>query len=109
MLGDGSTRKLKTKGAETWGVFLFMVNELPTQPNVPDRARLLEACTSAKAVIDIWDQGSWHLSAAEVTASVTAWSRFLVLTRDFEDLEIPKKHLSMHLIFQVVDPRLRSR
>ena len=79
-------------------MFLFLLHELSTSAGVPDRVRLLEACNCVKEVIDIWDRGSWCLSAVEVAGAVSAWSRFLTLTRDLDELEIPKKHLSMHLV-----------
>ena len=90
---------MKTKGAETWGVLLFLIRELTVFTNVhPDQAKFLEAALSLKGVIDIYDGHGWVLPDDAYKKSVEHYSRFLALTHGFEDLELPKKHLGMHMV-----------
>ena len=85
--------------AETWGVFLFLIRELTVFANVhPDQARFLEAALSLKGVIDIYDGHGWVLPDDAYKKSVERYSRYLALTHGFGDLELPKKHLGMHMV-----------
>ena len=95
MVGDKS---LKLKGAECYGFFLYLCDEMRLFPDLPNQRNLLEAASSMSRVIDIWDSQPWKLSQNALRESVLGWSRFLTLTSDIAALETPKRHMSMHLI-----------
>ena len=97
MVGEHADRKLKTKGAETWGVFLFLIDELKLHP-VPNRRNLVEAATCVADVLQLWSTSAWVLTPSQIQTSFTKWSRFLALAVDIDDLHIPKTHMSMHLM-----------
>ena len=73
MLGEITKQKLKTKGAETWGVALFLIDELELRSAVvgTDGANLLMAGRSLEKIVRIWKGHDWTmpLSAAKENAS----------------------------------------
>ena len=87
-------------GAETWGFLLFLISELEKFA-VPNRAKLLEAANCVADVINLWSGCGWTLSELEIQTSVAKWSRFLALASDIDDLQIPKTHMSMHLLMDL--------
>ena len=55
-IGDPTERQLRTKGAETWGVLLFLITTLQTRGlvlGVP-RQQLLEAASALEALVATW-------------------------------------------------------
>ena len=66
MLGDPSSKKLPFKGAETWWVLLFLLDELAIY-RLSDR--LLKAGRSLEKLIDCWNSAGWRLSDREIRTS----------------------------------------
>jgi hypothetical protein len=66
MLGTRSAPKCKTKGAETWGLCLFLLDELRLHLHrLGERgARLLLAGEALHRVIKIWDEHGCNISEA---------------------------------------------
>ena len=79
------------------GVFLFLISELKRY-QVPNRTNLLEAAGCVADVAELWSTCEWTLSESEIQTSFTKWSLFLALACEIEDLQIPKTHMSMHLM-----------
>ena len=98
MLGDKGAGKVKTKGAETWGVLLWLLKELESKPNVPALARLAAGVRSLEEMVLVWSHGSWKLTPMEIQTSYDCFNRFVAMTDGLEELEIPKRHMAMHLI-----------
>ena len=52
-------------------------------------------------LIEIWKAASWRLTQQEFIASLGAYNRFITCTAPVEGMDIPKKHLSAHLVHNV--------
>jgi hypothetical protein len=63
MLGEHSDQKLKTKGAETWGVALFALSELKARSGILglDGERLAHAGDALVGMINIWRGHGWKI------------------------------------------------
>ena len=77
MLGSANDKKLKTKGAETWGVALFLIEELQVRSHMlgdqGDRLRL--AGEMLERVVRIWKMHDWTMprdSAKERALAITS-------------------------------------
>ena len=66
MVGTRGDPKMKTKGAETWGVALFLIDELHSHP-MPNGNQLYHAGVCLKKIVTIWKQQDWTMqrSAAQ--------------------------------------------
>lgn len=67
MLGEPNDRKLKTKGAETWGIALFLNSELQKYHHMlpgAEGSRLLNAGIALERVVRIWKGTGWTMPAA---------------------------------------------
>lgn len=100
MVGDPSDKKLKTKGAETWGLLCFLVDELPLH-----RARLgadgpilIEAARSLKGLADLFDSSGVLPSAADQASMWRHYLRFCDVTRGVPELLLPKRHMILHIL-----------
>ena len=63
MLGKSTQHRLKTKGAETWGVALFLISELQSEKagKLDDRDRLLLAGQALEKVVRTWQGHDWTI------------------------------------------------
>ena len=102
MLGSISDRKLKTKGAETWGVLLFIEHILSDEGR---RARvganadeLLEATQCLIQMVHIMNACGINMAQEQIEMMLGAWKRFLSLTEDVQELQTPKRHAMSHMI-----------
>jgi hypothetical protein len=75
----------------------FLVSELDLH-EIPERALLREAGQCLVDMVAIWDTCGWRMEPWEVNATIGKYSRFLALTAEIPGMEIPKKHLGMHLV-----------
>ena len=68
MIGTRDDPKFKTKGAETWGLLLFLVGELRTFiGRVGDRGvRLALAGEALESLVRVWNRHTWILPAPSV-------------------------------------------
>ena len=80
MLGTANDPKLKTKGAETWGVALFLIDELQERSNVlgDDADRLIQAGKSLQAIVELWKSNGWIMptAAAEENRNILQSNHF---------------------------------
>jgi hypothetical protein len=106
MVGTPNDMKLKTKGAETWGVllfleFMFRVYGAAIQPRGEDymlAADYLEASQQLIAMCNIMDANVCNIPQHDLDRLLHFWKRFHTLTEDVEDLDIPKRHQLSHMI-----------
>ena len=113
MLSDEDGRKVKTKAAETWGVLLFLLDELHTANLhiVPDATDLLAAGRALENTIGLWDSCEWRLTDKDIQKSYDYLTKFLQLTHRFEHMHTPKRHLCTHLLSNLAqhgNPRMYS-
>ena len=94
MLGTTTNQKLKTKGAETWGVALFLISELPGRMAMlgEEGARLLEAGKELENMVRIWKENDWTMPRSAAKESTC----------------ISYIRLSWNLRLQIVSPLLYS-
>ena len=98
-VGSPEERTLKTKGAQTWGMLLSLLDFLEGRANeVEDGAKLLQAGRALARLVTHWDNAPWAMPTATQQACVDAWVEFLVLTEGYEDMKTPKRHLMTHLV-----------
>ena len=103
VVGSTPDSALKTKGAETWGLLLFLVDRLSGR-DLPDGAA--DLLTGARALVRmmlIWKKGGRTLQTSEVQESFDCYNEFLAKTRDFDDLDLPKKHMLLHMLERLTD------
>ena len=96
MVGDRSDQKLKTKGAETWGVTLFLIDQLRhSSIDFADRDRLLKAGECLKRIVTIWKSNDWTLPRDLANEALNNMLIHIELMRPFETYQ-PKHHLMIH-------------
>jgi hypothetical protein len=68
MLGDANDQKLKTKGAETWGVCVFLIAELEQKNEFlgADGSRLLHAGQLLEQMVRTWKAHNWKMPASSI-------------------------------------------
>lgn len=100
LLGAPSEPTLKTKGAETWGLLLFLTHTLRRHMHrlPPDFAPLLEAATCLENLMQIFDEGPVRLPDATVQRCWELYARFCEMTDHLDELLLPKRHLFAHLL-----------
>jgi hypothetical protein len=98
MVGDVGDRKLKTKGAETYGVMLFCLDVLERSQRRLDSSAvvLLSAGRALERFVVVFDNAGVALTQDETQAAWSAWNRHVALTADMEDVLIPKRHMILH-------------
>jgi hypothetical protein len=103
VVGDWSSRKLNTKAAETWSFLLFLLFKLGSGVGVLGDAgtRFLTAGRHLEEIVLLWRQAGPSLSPVQIQACFDAWNAFLRLTNDIEELEMPKRHLFVHLLARI--------
>ena len=103
LLGTPAEQTCKTKGAETWGVLLFLNDllreKLASLP--PEAARFLEAGTCIARLMLIFDDSGVRLTATQIQTCWDLYTRFLSLTAHMPEMLFPKRHLFIHLIHQL--------
>ena len=77
MLGTSGDPKLKTKGAETWGIALFLISELGTRSGLvgPDGDRLRVAGEMLEKVVRTWKAHDWTMPRAAAQEKARADAR----------------------------------
>ena len=100
-IGDRADQKLRTKGAETYGFMMFLLDMLATRGKVIGPAvanRLLQAGRSLEAMVVTWSAAGPNLLPQETRRVWESWNIFLSLTVLIPELELPKRHLTTHLL-----------
>ena len=100
IIGEPSQRKLATKGAETWGFVLFLIDVMKARrsalPSVVNR--YIEAGESIVRLMTIFDEAGVNLKPFEIQECYDVWKRYCSLTADLPDLLQPKRHLVLHIL-----------
>lgn len=99
-LREPDDKKLRTKGAETWGIVLFLVARLEREV-IRMGAEAGRRCAAGQELVRmnrVWQSSPWRMSAAAIQATFDAWNRFLALTDGMAALETPKRHMMAHLL-----------
>ena len=77
MVGDHAHKKLKTKGAETWGILLFVIHSLERHAAcIPNAPILIEAGKCWVALVTVFDAAGVRMSGAETRECWDAYLRF---------------------------------
>jgi hypothetical protein len=104
-VGDPGDPQCKTKGAETWGFMLFLLDVMHTHlARLPDNARrVMDAGLALKGLMDLFDAAGPRLTSVEIQQAWDFYSRFGALTDDDEDFAMPKRHVALHLLERLPD------
>jgi hypothetical protein len=101
MLGSANDRKLKTKGAETWGLLLFLVDIGAQSVHMlgHEGHLYLEAGQCMVRMVTIWrDSPGARLSQSDIDECFRLYGRYCDLTHNMHFLLQPKRHLLWHLL-----------
>ena len=106
MVGTKADKKLKTKGAETWGVLLFLQSIFEKYGDEIIAGDIfdispeeyLAAARSLIAMCTIMDEGKCNLSEAGSEQLMFQWKRFVSITSHLPALDLPKKHATSHMV-----------
>ena len=107
MIGTRNAPTMKTKGAETWGLLLFLetmfrhygaavrVDSEWIQFTADD---FLETARALIAMCQVMTHAKCNLTRDELDRLLFHWKRFVTVTDGIKELEIPKRHAISHMI-----------
>ena len=105
MIGTRADPCLKTKGAETWSVLLYLVDcysmygeNIKSDVAEFTAAEYLAAARELVAMVELMNRGGFKLSRAELDKLLYHWKRFCTLTEHIQELEQPKRHAVSHMV-----------
>ncbi|CAK0848107.1 unnamed protein product [Prorocentrum cordatum] len=103
LFGTNSDRKLRTKGAETWGFLLFLVHMFNRRWKIQGRlqresVRLFEAAECMIKLCYRMDNIGRKFCDSDIDECLEHWKRFCSLTRHCERLLTPKRHILWHML-----------
>jgi hypothetical protein len=100
LLGTHGDKKLKTKGAETWGFFLFLLDKATALHHRLDvgAKTLLKAGLALEGMLRLWNTHGYNVPPQAVQQSFDLWKRYCALTTDVPDVQTPKRHVVVHLL-----------
>jgi hypothetical protein len=105
MVGENSDRKLKVKGAEAWGMLLFVCDmlsaHLPRMPPESGARGHLEAGRSLVGFVQELSKHPCKVPLPGVQACLNLIIRHFTLTAHIEDLLIPKRHMVLHMVLDI--------
>ena len=98
-MGSAGDRKLKSKGAETWGLLLFLEDIAAHGLRFlgPIGPVLLEAARCLIRMVTIWKESGARLSQPAIDECYSCYGRYCDLTQQMDVLQ-PKRHLLWHLL-----------
>ena len=99
MIGTHARPKIKTKGAETWGVMLFLLDEYKHfAGRLRERGvRMMAAGQSLERIVRIWNAHGRAIPAHARRACFEAYCAHLRCMAP-ENCYVPKHHLMIHLL-----------
>ena len=98
LTGSLGHRTLRTKGAQTFGLLRFLVEELRAFRTNALFQRYADAAESLVLLVEHWASCGAQLSASQIERSWELFLRFSALTADFDDQLISKRHVTLHLL-----------
>ena len=103
MIGNANEQVLKTKAAETYGLLLYLVELGESNfSSISANAQTLgRAGRELIKFVELSDSQDAQMSVNSIQQCHAAITRHIALTKDFEELLIPKRHLCMHMINQI--------
>ena len=104
-MGVPSAQKLNTKGAESWGFLLFLVDCMKGKRDRlgPEAGQLMEAGDALIALIELINSCGPRVEAAQIDQAFFYWKKCCLLTEGCEELLQPKRHLILHLLDQLCE------
>ena len=102
VLGSQTEPNLKTKGAETWTMCLFLADTLAKSHGRfgPEGKRLNDATAALVALVKGFKAADTVMGADDVVMSLGLLKRYMVLTACYEDLLLPKRHIMLHMLLR---------
>ena len=99
-VGEPAKRKLKTKGAETYGLLLFLGDELERRASVLGDACscLAQASRALERFVAIQNEAGTVMTMSETQACWDALGAHYALTASLDDFDTPKRHLVLHML-----------
>ena len=104
MIGTRSNQKLKTKAAETYGVALFLIDEIQKRGDAlgaEDQLKLGQAGSHLISMIQIWKSSAFKMDRAQSQRILDHYKIHLQLMRSF-DCFTPKHHIMIHPILDTL-------
>jgi hypothetical protein len=105
MVGKRDEPILKTKGAETWGLLLFLVEtfekygaHIVSDVENFSAAEYLVAAKELVLMVQVMSRGHCKLARPELDRLMDHWKRFVTLTEHVDELEQPKRHAVSHMV-----------
>ena len=98
MLGTRDQKSIRTKGMETYGVLRFLISLCETLPALPQQQTWVLSGRCLVDLIELWRGAAWRLTAPQIIQSFALANRYGALTAGIPQLELPKRHLMLHLI-----------
>ena len=98
MLGTWNKPALKTKAAETWGVALFLIEEIKARGaalSEMDRTRLRQAGEQLVIIVQIWKSSNWCIERAIAQKILDHYKIHMNLMRPY-DCFTSKHHIMIH-------------
>ena len=93
VVGTTPDSAVKTKGAETWGLLLFLVDRWAGRDLASGDAALLTGAGALVRMMMIWKRSGRSLQTSDVQASFDYFNELFAATLDFDDLDLTKKHM----------------
>ena len=99
-MGEPAKRKLNTKGAETYGLLLFLGDELERRARVLGDACscLAQASRALERFVAIQNEAGTVMTMSETQACWDALGAHYALTASLDDFDTPKRHLVLHML-----------
>ena len=108
MMGESGGKQLKVKGAESWGVLLFLVdvgNAIARRLN-PEIMRTIEAGQCLIDLVTCFHTNGLmgpRMPSDQIDLCYSLYSRYLTLTDNLPALVFPKRHVVCHAIERLDD------
>ena len=103
LIGSPGGHKLPTKGAETWGLLLFLVHvvERDLARLGGDGPALLEAGRCLVDLVTVLGEEPANMSNLAIQRCLDALKRHMVLTPGIAECRIPKRHQCAHMVLKM--------
>lgn len=95
-------KKLRTKGAQTWGVMLWLLQRMQQAFSGgrldETMLRIFRAGLALHDLVMVWNTSGAVLTPEQVNHTYDAWNRYLSFVGDMDKLITPKRHMVTHVI-----------
>ena len=100
IVGKPPEQMMASKGAESWGLLLFVVDCLNKKRGRLGEmgGRLHDAGSALCQMMHVFDRAGPRLTALERNQCWHFWHRYCTLTQGLPELHIPKGHLILHML-----------